>query len=61
MILYPSLEELEKLRDLAIKYDLFLVADEVYREFVYEGIKHHSIMSLQGTAIEISDSSFGSK
>ncbi len=43
-----SKEELEKLRDLAIKYDLFLVADEVYREFVYEGIKHHSIMSLQG-------------
>jgi aspartate aminotransferase len=43
-----SKEELEKLRDLAIKYDLFLIADEVYREFVYEGIKHHSIMSLQG-------------
>ena len=43
-----SKEELEKLRDLAIKYDLFLVADEVYREFVYEGIKHHSIMSLKG-------------
>lgn len=43
-----SREELEKLRDLAIKHDLFLVADEVYREFVYEGIKHHSIMSLTG-------------
>ncbi len=43
-----SKEELEKLRDLAIKYDLFLIADEVYREFVYEGIKHHSIMSLEG-------------
>jgi len=43
-----SKEELEKLRDLAIKYDLFLIADEVYREFVYDGIKHHSIMSLQG-------------
>ena len=43
-----SQEELEKLRDLAIKYDLFLIADEVYREFVYEGIKHHSIMSMKG-------------
>ncbi|MGI9532700.1 pyridoxal phosphate-dependent aminotransferase [Lutimonas sp.] len=43
-----SKEELEKLRDLAIKHDLFLVADEVYREFVYEGIRHHSIMSLSG-------------
>lgn len=41
-------EELEKLKDLALKYDLFLIADEVYREFVYEGIEHHSIMSLDG-------------
>ncbi len=43
-----SKEELKKLRDLALKYDLFLIADEVYREFVYEGIQHHSIMSLDG-------------
>ncbi len=41
-------EELEKLKDLALKYDLFLIADEVYREFVYDGIEHHSIMSLDG-------------
>jgi aspartate aminotransferase len=27
---------------------LFLIADEVYREFVYDGIEHHSIMSLEG-------------
>ena len=43
-----SKEELKKLRDLAIKHDLFLIADEVYREFVYEGIQHHSILSLEG-------------
>jgi len=43
-----SKKELEKLRDLALKHDLFLIADEVYREFVYEGIEHHSIMSLDG-------------
>jgi len=43
-----SKEELEKLKDLALKHDLFLIADEVYREFVYEGIEHHSIMSLDG-------------
>ena len=43
-----SKEELEKLKDLALKHDLFLIADEVYREFVYEGIQHHSIMSLDG-------------
>ncbi len=43
-----SKEELEKLKNLALKHDLFLIADEVYREFVYDGIKHHSIMSLDG-------------
>jgi len=31
---------------LAQKHDLFVVADEVYREFAYEGSKHHSILSL---------------
>lgn len=39
-------DELQKLADLVLKHDLFLVADEVYREFVYDGIEHHSIMSL---------------
>ncbi|MCA0932270.1 pyridoxal phosphate-dependent aminotransferase [Lutimonas saemankumensis] len=43
-----SIEELEKLKALALKHDLFLIADEVYREFVYDGIKHHSILSLKG-------------
>lgn len=39
-------EEIEKLADLALKYDLFVVADEVYREFAYDGVKHYSIMSV---------------
>lgn len=39
-------DEIQKLADLAIKHDLFIVADEVYREFVYDGEEHHSIMSL---------------
>ncbi len=43
-----SLDELIKLKELALKHDLFLIADEVYREFVYDGVKHHSIMSLDG-------------
>lgn len=43
-----SKEEIEKLKALALKHDLFLIADEVYREFVYDGIEHHSIMSLEG-------------
>lgn len=43
-----SKEEIEKLKALVLKHDLFLIADEVYREFVYDGIEHHSIMSLEG-------------
>ncbi len=43
-----SKEELEKLRDLALKYDLFLIADEVYREFAYDGHVPHSILNLDG-------------
>jgi aspartate aminotransferase len=41
-------EELEVLRQLVIKYDLYLIADEVYREFVYDGNKHYSCMHLKG-------------
>ncbi len=37
-------KELDMLVDLALRYDLFLIADEVYREFVYEG-KHKSLLS----------------
>ncbi len=43
-----SKSELIKLKELALKHNLFLIADEVYREFVYDGVKHHSIMSLDG-------------
>jgi len=41
-------EEINKLKALALKHDLFLVADEVYREFVYDGVEHHSVMSVEG-------------
>lgn len=43
-----SLEELETLRDLVKKYDLFLFADEVYREFAYDGNSHISVLNLDG-------------
>ncbi len=43
-----SKEEIQKLKDLVLKHDIFLIADEVYREFVYDGITHHSIMSEKG-------------
>ena len=39
-------DEVKQLADLALKHDLFIVSDEVYREFAYEGAEHHSIMSL---------------
>ena len=43
-----SKEELIQLRDLVKKHDLYLFADEVYREFCYDGKKHESILSLEG-------------
>ena len=43
-----SLDELKRLKKIALKYDLFLFADEVYREFCYDGKKHHSVMHLEG-------------
>ena len=43
-----SKEELETLRDIVLKYDLFLFADEVYREFAYDGLHHYSILNLEG-------------
>ncbi len=41
-------EELEVLKKLALKHDLYLIADEVYREFVYDGKTHNSVMNLDG-------------
>jgi len=43
-----SEDEINKLAKIAKKYDLFLIADEVYREFVYDGAKHHSVMEVKG-------------
>jgi len=43
-----SKEEIAQLADLVKKHDLFLIADEVYREFAYDGLKHHSILTIQG-------------
>ena len=41
-------EELEILKKIVVKHDLFLIADEVYREFTYDGKNHYSILSLDG-------------
>jgi len=43
-----SKEELETLRDIVLKHDLYLIADEVYREFCYDGKQQYSAMYLEG-------------
>ncbi|RDK84681.1 pyridoxal phosphate-dependent aminotransferase [Marinirhabdus gelatinilytica] len=43
-----SREEIETLVKIVNKHDLFLVADEVYREFTYDGEKHTSILEIEG-------------
>lgn len=45
--LYTS-EEMNKIRDLVKKYDLFLFSDEVYREFCYTGSPYISAFHLEG-------------
>lgn len=40
-----SKEEINKLAHIVKKHNLFLIADEVYREFCYDGHKHNSILS----------------
>ena len=45
--LYSS-EELEVLREICLKHDLFLLSDEAYREFCYDGAKHISALTLEG-------------
>ncbi len=43
-----TLEELSTLRDLVKKHDLYLMADEVYREFCYDDKRYISVMHLDG-------------
>jgi aspartate aminotransferase len=43
-----SKEEIKQLAAIVKKHDLFLIADEVYREFVYDGMEHYSILQEPG-------------
>ena len=43
-----SKEEFLQLRDIIIKHDLYLFADESYREFCYDGAEHFSVLNLTG-------------
>ncbi len=40
-------EELDRVIDLAVKHELFLISDEVYKEFVYDGAKHKSLLEYE--------------
>lgn len=44
-VLYPE-QALRQLAAICKKHDLFLLADEVYREFAYDGLVHHSVLGL---------------
>ena len=43
-----SREEIGQLARLVKKHDLFLIADEVYREFTYDGQSHYSVLQEEG-------------
>ncbi len=43
-----SADELNVLKEICLKHDLFLFSDEAYREFCYDGKKHISALSLDG-------------
>jgi aspartate aminotransferase len=42
-----SKEELQRVVDVVKKHDLFLIGDEVYKEFVYDGLKHKSLLEFK--------------
>ncbi|MBL8892560.1 MAG: pyridoxal phosphate-dependent aminotransferase [Planctomycetaceae bacterium] len=46
-VLYPR-EALEKLQQVCREHDLYLISDEVYREFTYDGLQHQSVLGLAG-------------
>jgi aspartate aminotransferase len=39
--------EMARVVELAVKHDLFIIADEVYKEFVYDGATHKSILEFE--------------
>ncbi|HPI97326.1 MAG TPA: pyridoxal phosphate-dependent aminotransferase [Synergistales bacterium] len=44
-VIYTT-DEMEMMAELALEHDLFIVADEVYREFVYDGLEYTSFGNL---------------
>jgi aspartate aminotransferase len=43
-----SMDELNVLKQICLKHDLFLFSDEAYREFCYDDQKHISALSIEG-------------
>ena len=43
-----SRKEIEKLAEIVKRHDLFIISDEAYREFCYDGNEHFSIMKMKG-------------
>ncbi len=43
-----SLKELETIRDLCIKWDVYAITDEIYEHITYDGEKHISLASIEG-------------
>ncbi|GAB4192241.1 MAG: pyridoxal phosphate-dependent aminotransferase [Calditrichia bacterium] len=41
-------EEMETVKELVLKHDLWFLTDEVYREFVFDGMEHVSVLHLEG-------------
>lgn len=41
-------EEMNTIADIAKEYNLYIIADEVYREFVYDGLEYTSFMHIKG-------------
>ncbi|MCB5265791.1 MAG: pyridoxal phosphate-dependent aminotransferase [Candidatus Cloacimonetes bacterium] len=42
---YPK-EDLIRVANICKKHNLFLISDEVYREFIYDGLKHTSVLTI---------------
>jgi len=43
-----SKKELEQMAEIAVEHDLYLISDEVYENYVYDGLKHASPAALNG-------------
>ena len=43
-----SMKELEEIVEIAVEHDLYLISDEVYENYIYDGLKHVSPASLDG-------------